>query len=133
MTNEQWNILLNVINGKVVKPLPVGFVIDSPWLPRWAGISTMDYFSNEQMWLQANLKAICRFSDIIFPPGFWAEFGMCTEPSAFGAKCIWSENELPFPAKVITDIDNVHQLSKPDPKAAGLPPPVITRLKNCKT
>ena len=132
MTNEQWNKLLDVINGKVVKPLPVGFIIDSPWLPAWAGISITDYFSNEQMWFEANLKAVRRFPDIIFLPGFWAEFGMCTEPSAFGAKCSWPENELPFPAKLITNIKDAHRLSKPNPKTDGLPPSVLTRLKNCQ-
>jgi hypothetical protein len=50
MTNEQWNKLLAVLNGKAINPLPVGFVIDSPWLPNWAGMSMLDYFSSEQMW-----------------------------------------------------------------------------------
>jgi len=90
----------------------VGFVIDSPWLPRWAGISIMDYFSNEQMWFEANLKAVRRFSDIIFLPSFWAKFGMCIEPSAFGAKCIWPKNQLPFAEKVITNIQDVYSLQK---------------------
>ncbi|MHC4259424.1 MAG: uroporphyrinogen decarboxylase family protein [Planctomycetota bacterium] len=133
MTNEQWNKLVDVINGKLLNPLPVGFIIDSPWLPGWAGISAADYFSNEQMWFEANLRAVRQFPDIIFLPGFWAEFGMCTEPSAFGAECTWPENELPFPGRVITDIDDVNRLSKPDPKTDGLPPSVITRLKNCET
>ena len=86
MTEEQWSILLDVINGKTVEPLPIGFIIDSPWLPGWAGISIMDYYSSEQKWLDANLKAINKFPDVMFLPGFWSEFGMCTEPSAFGAK-----------------------------------------------
>jgi len=132
MTNEQWNKLVDVINGKRVKPLPVGFIIDSPWLPGWAGISIMDYFSNEQTWFETNLKAVQRFPDIVFLPGFWAEFGMCAEPSAFGAKCTWQKNELPFPGKVITDINDVHQLSKPNPKTDGLLPSVLSRLKNCQ-
>ena len=31
----------------------------------------------------------------MFLPGFWSEYGMCTEPSAFGAKCVWYENAFP--------------------------------------
>jgi len=78
MTYEQWEKLLAVINGEVLEPMPVGFIIDSPWLPGWAGpvrnsttgnmiqegkisngagISILDYFSSEQMWFEANLKA----------------------------------------------------------------------------
>ncbi len=130
MRSEQWDKLLAVINGELIKPMPVGFVIDSPWLPGWAGISTLDYFSSEQMWFEANLKAVRKFPDIIFLPGFWAEFGMCTEPSALGAKCSWQENELPYADKIITDIQDVHSLSKPNPKTDGLLPLVLNRLKH---
>ena len=130
MTGEQWNKLLAVINGEVFEPLPVGFIIDSPWLPAWAGISILDYFSNEQLWFEANLKAVRRFPDVMFLPGFWAEFGMCTEPSAFGSKCRWQENDLPFAEKIITDIQQVHSLDKPNPKTDGLLPFVLNRLKH---
>jgi uroporphyrinogen-III decarboxylase len=129
MTDEQWKTLISVINGKVVGQLPVGFIVDSPWLPGWTGISALDYFTNEQLWFDSNLKAIERFPDIMFLPGFWPEFGMCTEPSAFGTKCSWRENELPHPGKVITDIQQVNSLQKPNPKTDGLLPSVINRLK----
>jgi len=129
MRPEQWEKLLAVINGKLFQPLPVGFVIDSPWLPGWAGLSNLDYFCSEQMWFEANLAAVRRFGDVIFLPGFWAEFGMCTEPSAFGSKCSWRENELPFAEKIITDIKDVHSVRKPNPKIDGLPPFVLHRLK----
>jgi uroporphyrinogen-III decarboxylase len=130
MTPQQWEKLLAVINGEVLEPMPVGFIIDSPWLPGWAGISTIDYFSNEQMWFDANLKVIKQFPDIMFLPGFWSEFGMCTEPSTFGAKCSWQENELPYADKIITDIQQVNSLSKPNPKTDGLLPFVLNRLKH---
>jgi len=130
MTSKQWEKLMAVLNGEVFEPVPVGFVIDSPWLPGWAGISTIDYFSSEQMWFEANLKAVRKFPDIMFLPGFWAEFGMCTEPSAFGSKCSWQENELPYAHKIITDIQDIHSLSKPNPKTDGLLPLVLNRLKH---
>lgn len=130
MRPDQWDKLLAVINGEMIEPVPVGFVIDSPWLPGWAGMSTIDYFSNEQMWFEANLKAVRQFPDIMFLPGFWAEFGMCTEPSAFGTKCCWQENELPYADKIITDIQAVDSISKPNPKTDGLLPFVLNRLKH---
>ena len=83
MTDQHWQTLLNVINGETVNPLPVGFIIDSPWLPNWYGIKILDYFTNDELWLNANLKAINDFPDVMFLPGFWSEYGMCTEPSAF--------------------------------------------------
>jgi len=130
MTSEQWDKLLAVIDGELVEPMPVGFIIDSPWLANWAGISTLDYFSSERMWFEANLKAVREFPDVIFLPGFWSEFGMCTEPSAFGAKCTWQENEMPFAGEVITDISQIGNLAKPNPQTDGLAPFVLNRLKH---
>ena len=130
MTPEQWEKLLAVINGQLIKPLPVGFIIDSPWLPCWAGISAIDYFSSEQMWFESNLKAVREFPDIMFLPGFWAEFGMCTEPSAFGSKCSWPENDLPYPDKIVADIGGVYSICRPNPKTDGLLPFVLNRLKH---
>lgn len=130
MTQEQWEKLLRVLDGEVFEPLPVGFIIDCPWLPGWAGMSTIDYFSSDQMWFDANIKAIRRFPDILFLPGFWAEYGMCTEPSAFGAKCSWHESQMPYADKIIDDIQSVNSLSKPNPKTDGLLPFVLNRLRH---
>lgn len=130
MTDEQWEQLIAVINGQRVDPLPVGFIIDSPWLPGWAGISTLDYYASEGMWLDANLKACSRFPEISFLPGFWSEFGMCTEPSAFGAKCTWHENDLPFADKTIADLAQVADLAAPNPACDGLAPFVLRRLQH---
>jgi uroporphyrinogen decarboxylase len=82
------------------------------------------------MWFEANLKAVKQFPDVMFLPGFWSEFGMCTEPSAFGAKCSWEENEFPYADKTINDIQAVDSISKPDPKKDGLLPFVLNRLKH---
>ena len=130
MTPEQWENLLAALAGELVKPMPVGFIIDSPWLPGWAGVSAIDYFSSEQIWFEANLRAVTRFPDIMFLPGFWAEFGMCTEPSAFGSKCSWLENELPYPHKIVPDIRDIKYINKPNPKTDGLLPFVLTRLRH---
>jgi len=129
MTNEQWERLLAVLAGGVVDPLPVGFIIDSPWLPGWAGQTVLDYYSSDRVWLDANLKAIRTFPDVLFLPGFWSEYGMCTEPSAFGTKCRWEENALPYADKIIRSLDDIASIEKPDAKTDGLLPFVLRRLK----
>jgi uroporphyrinogen-III decarboxylase len=129
MTNEQWQRLLAVIRGEVFSPLPVGFVIDSPWLPGWAGISTLDYYASGEKWFSANLKAARQFPNVLFLPGFWSEFGMCTEPSAFGTRCRWAEHELPFADKIVKTISDIASLDKPNPRTDGLLPFVIRRLQ----
>ncbi len=129
MTDKQWEQLLAVLRGERIYPLPVGFIIDSPWLPNWAGVEIIRYFANETVWLDANRRAVETFPEAWFMPGFWVEFGMCTEPSAFGARCIFPQNEFPFPKKSINDLIQLVDLEWPDPATDGLLPFVLERLK----
>ncbi len=129
MTDKQWQTLVNVINGETFDPLPVGFIIDSPWLPNWYGIPILDYFSNDDLWFRANIKAIETFPEVMFFPGFWSEFGMCSEPSAFGARCSFPQNEFPHAHKCIHSVEEISRMAKPDPQTDGLGPLILNRLK----
>ena len=129
MTDAQWQNLLRVIDGELLDPLPVGLIVDSPWLPGWAGVSILDYFAHGQCWLDANLKAAKEFPDIMLLPGFWSEFGMCTEPSAFGAKCIWPKDAFPSVERTLHDYTEVSRVKKPDCHTDGLLPFVLRRLE----
>jgi uroporphyrinogen decarboxylase len=129
MTDLQWNQLKRVINGEILDPLPAGFIIDSPWLPNWFGIKILDYFSNDQLWLEANLKAIDSFPEVMFLPGFWSEYGMCSEPSAFGARSSFPENEFPHAFPNISDPGQIATMRKPDASKDGLGPLILNRLR----
>lgn len=129
MTDNQWHTLLSVIRGEKQTQLPVGFIIDCPWLPNWSGRSILDYFSDQQFWLQSNMKAIETFPDIMFLPGFWSEYGMCTEPSAFGAGCQFPYNEFPHAHRVIREPETIETLEIPDPAVDGLLPMMLNRLR----
>ncbi len=130
MTNKEWEGLLAVIRGERMRPLPTGFIIDCPWLPNWAGASILDYFTSEEVWMSAHRRALAEFPNTWFLPGFWSEYGMCTEPSAFGAVNMWSENEFPFAGKVLRSAEEVDRLERPDPRRHGLLPFVIKRLQH---
>ena len=132
MTDNQWNELLAVINGAPRNRPAIGFIIDSPWLPNWFGVDILDYFTNEELWFEANRKAIETFPEVTFLPGFWSEFGMCTEPSAFGAKCVFHQNEFPFADKTIRDVAQIDDLAEPDPATDGLLPFMLNRLKSVR-
>jgi uroporphyrinogen-III decarboxylase len=132
MTNLQWNLLLDIVRGRTPDKPVTGFIIDSPWIPGWAGVSTLQYYSSDEIWFQANKKVIETFPDIIFLPGFWSEFGMCTEPSAFGAKMVWNQYNLPHADKIISDISEAGNIKVPNAKTDGLLPFIIQRLLNCQ-
>ncbi len=129
MHDKHWDDLLAAIRGEKRPSLPIGFIIDCPWLPNWYGVRILDYFTNDGIWLDANLKAVRRFPDVMFLPGFWSEFGMCTEPSAFGARSTFPENEFPHAHRVIRSADDIDDLPVPNPATDGLLPFVLNRLK----
>ena len=129
MTDKQWKDLLAVLNGEVLRPLPVGFIIDCPWLPGWQGVPVAEYLSSESLWFEANRKAIETFPEAWFLPGFWSEFGMCTEPSAFGSRCRFPRDEFPYAEKIVTSVEQIADLKAPDPSTDGLLPLVLNRLR----
>jgi uroporphyrinogen decarboxylase len=57
---------------------------------------------------------------------------MCTEPSAFGARCTWQENEFPFANPLSLSLDELARMEKPNPRTDGLPPFVLKRLQHCR-
>lgn len=130
MRNAFWNDLVSLIDGKNLNYQPAGFIIDSPWIPGWYGISTIDYYSSDELWMRSNLKAINTFPDVWFLPSFWSEYGMCTEPSAFGSRMIFLDSSLPHAERVLTGIENVDSLPSPNVKTDGLLPFMINRLRN---
>jgi uroporphyrinogen-III decarboxylase len=129
MTDEQWQNLLAVIRGEELAELPTGFIIDSPWLPNWAGQSILDFYTRGDVWFEAHARAHATFETSWFIPGFWSEYGMCTEPSAFGAVCSWTENDFPFAKRIIHTLDDIDRIEKPDCRKDGLLPFVIQRLR----
>lgn len=130
MRNSSWNDLLNMIEGRKLNYQPTGFIIDSPWIPGWYGISTIDYYTSDELWLKSNLKAVHTFPETWFLPGFWSEYGMCTEPSAFGARMVYFERGFPHADKILRDIADAELLPQPNVKTDGMLPFMINRLKN---
>jgi uroporphyrinogen decarboxylase len=129
MTDQEWGLLQQVVRGDAVEPLPVGFIIDSPWLPGWYGVKILDYISDNEVWLNANLQAVRDFPEVMFLPGFWSEFGMCTEPSAFGSRCTFPPDEFPHAHPIPGATEAIDSLAVPDPRKDGMLPFVLNRLK----
>ena len=130
MRNSFWNDLTSLIDGKKLNYQPAGFIIDSPWIPGWYGIPTVDFYSSDELWLKSNLKAVNSFPDVWFLPSFWSEYGMCTEPSAFGSRMIFLEKSLPHAERILTGIEGADALPQPNVKTDGLLPFMISRLRN---
>ena len=95
MREEQWDQLKRCAAGEEFEVPPVALIVDSPWLPGYLGISTLDYLTVPEVWLEANLTVAREFPEVIFVPGFWVEMGMGAEPSAFGCKLTFHHDRTP--------------------------------------
>jgi MtaA/CmuA family methyltransferase len=124
MTKEQFALLRSAAAGKIEKPF-TALIVDSPWIPGYAGISAMEYFLEPDKWLRANIDIVERFPDVVMLSGFWVEYGMAVEPSAFGCKVSWWKDHPPSVNPMMRDISEVRDLSIPMPENDGLMPLVL--------
>ena len=107
--------------------VPVALIVDSPWLPGYTGIDTRDYYLFPDKWLEINLDLRKRFPDAVWIPGFWVEFGMAAEPSAFGVKLQFHPDSPPSVESLVADVSFWSKVKPPNPQTDGLMP-LILRL-----
>jgi uroporphyrinogen decarboxylase len=130
MTSEQWDIIKKCAKCEELNSIPIGLIIDSPWLPGYAGISTLDYFTDTNKWLEVNMNVINEFPDIIFLPGFWVEYGMALEPSGYGCLVNYFDDKTPTVQHVASNCKDASQLNAPSPIKDGLMPFALNIYKN---
>jgi uroporphyrinogen decarboxylase len=109
--------------------VPVALIVDSPWMPGFAGLHTLDFFLDTTAWLETHLALLARFPDVVFLPGFWVEYGMANEPSAFGARILWHPDSPPSLRRLELPPSEWPGLPRPDPETDGLMPLVLRRLE----
>jgi uroporphyrinogen-III decarboxylase len=107
--------------------VPVALIVDSPWLPGYAGIDTRDYYLLADKWLKINLGLLDRFPDAAWIPGFWLEYGMAAEPSAFGARVHFYADRPPAVEPLVADLAFWAQAKPANPYEDGLMP-LLLRL-----
>ena len=127
-----WDRFVAVARGGQADRAPVALIVDSPWLPGYAGIDTLDYFLRPDEWLRANQGLCERFPEVTWVPGYWVEYGMAAEPSAFGARIIWHHDQPPSIEPVRCDLASLAGMDPPDPTRHGLMPLVLARYADAE-
>jgi uroporphyrinogen-III decarboxylase len=127
-----WERFAQVARGGEADRIPVALIVDSPWLPGYAGIDTLAYYLRQDEWLRINLDLFHRFPDVAWVPGFWIEYGMAAEPSAFGARITWDHEQPPSIEPARGGLDGVIEGDAPDPQYHGLMPLVVERYADAE-
>ena len=130
MHNEAWSALVGATRRQRSEHPRVALIVDTPWIPPFLGLSTVDYIGIPQVWLQANLQVARRFPEAILVPGFWVEPGMAAEPSGFGCGIEFSPDQPPSIRALCSDITQTEGLTSPHPQRDGLMPLVLAQYRH---
>ena len=104
-------------------------IIDSPWLPGYAGIDMLDFFFDQQAWLDCYTKVLGDLPGVAFVPGSWAEFAMATEPSGWGVPIQWHHNQPPNVFHYPGDMSKLIDAPVPNPEQDGFMPAVLRQYE----
>lgn len=134
MTPDQWSRFRGaaLCQASADQRVPIALIVDSPWIPGFLGLSTLDYLTVPEVWLEANLAVARRFPEIIFLPGFWAEIGMAAEPSAFGCKVSLFHDRTPVAHPVVRGVEELDRLAPPDPRVDGFLPILLNQYRRLR-
>ncbi|MCU0508755.1 MAG: uroporphyrinogen decarboxylase family protein [Anaerolineae bacterium] len=119
---DPWTRFTTAARGEPTDRAPVALIVDSPWLPSFAGLDTLDYFLRPDLWLKTNLALLERFPEVTWLPGFWVEYGMAAEPSAFGARVVWHHDRPPSIDPVRGGLASLAGIEPANPQEHGMMP-----------
>ncbi len=123
MNQSEWERLQKAIKRENEFP-ETALIVDSPWIPGYCGHGVIDFLARQNVWMQDYEKIKADFPGAIFVPDYWVEFGMATEPSSFGCRVEFFQNNLPVVHHLFSSIDDFEpsQIKLPNPKTSGLAP-----------
>ena len=110
MTDKEWSDLLAFLGGEAGRRVPAGLIVDSPWIPGYCGVDTVDYYGDPDIWLSCQDKVRLDFPELLLLPGDWVEFGMASEPSSFGCPVHFYHDQTVGIGHLITTADDLESL-----------------------
>ena len=118
MNDRQWDIIKRAARCEELDEIPVGMIIDSPWIPGYCGVSTIDFYTDQNIWMDCYSKVKKDFPEMIPLPDYWVEFGMASESAAFGCRTSFYDYQPTCIQHLIEDVDELEDLVLPDPEPA---------------
>jgi len=121
--------MLSLIRERRADTTLPALIIDSPWLPDYAGVGTMDFYFDPETWLRVWSKARRELPDAAFVPGAWIELGMVAEPSGWGVPVQWSDRQPPGVMHHAAGLEALAGAPVPNPEADGMMPMILRQYE----
>jgi uroporphyrinogen-III decarboxylase len=132
MRPEQWRLFKAAAKREPVPSVPLALIVDSPWMPGYLGLNHLDYYLNDDVWFQANLRVAEEFPEVIPFPGWWVEFGMAIEPSAFGTRLHFFPDQPPGQTAVLFRAADIDHFKPVNPLVDGFMPLALHQYRTRK-
>ncbi len=107
-------------------------IIDSPWLPSYAAVGTVDFYFDPATWISVYERALNDLPGVAFVPGSWVELGMTAEPSGWGVPIQWSDHQPPGVNHYPADLSTLAGIPVPNPETDGLMPVILRQYERMK-
>lgn len=133
MRAEQWNRFKAMAKTHEADRVPISLIMDSPWIPGYLGIKHIDYYFDQDVWFQSNLRIAEEFPELTVFPSWWVEYGMAIEPSALGGKVRFPTDQTPSELPMLFHLEDLDQLPEVDPQTDGLMPAALRQYRAQKS
>ncbi|MCY2996356.1 MAG: uroporphyrinogen decarboxylase [Planctomycetota bacterium] len=124
--------LVSLIRERRHDQTMAALIIDSPWLPGYAGVGTLDFYFDPATWIRAHEKTVQDLPGVAFVPGSWVELGMTAEPSGWGVPIQWSPHQPPGVHRYPGDLAALADVPTPNPETDGLMPIILRQYERMK-
>jgi uroporphyrinogen decarboxylase len=125
--------MMSLIADRRCDDTMAALIIDSPWLPGYAGVGTIDFYFDPPTWLQTYQRVLDDLPGVAFVPGTWVELGMTAEPSGWGVGIQWSDHQPPGLNHYPADLTVLAAAEVPNPEVDGLMPVILRQYERMKT
>lgn len=124
--------LLSLVRDRQRDDTMAALIIDSPWLPGYAGVGTIDFYYDPSTWIRVYEKVLQDLPGVAFVPGSWVELGMTAEPSGWGVPIQWSDHQPPGVNHYPGDLGALAAAPVPNPETDGLMPVILRQYGRMK-
>jgi uroporphyrinogen-III decarboxylase len=121
--------LVSLIRQRRRDETMVALIVDSPWLPGYAGAGTLDFYFDLDTWIATYAQARRDLPSVAFVPGSWVELGMTAEPSGWGVPIHWSHHQPPGVHHYPGELAALAAADVPDPETDGLMPVILRQYE----
>ena len=112
MNDQQWRAFEAAVKGESDAFLPA-LIVDSPWMPGYCGVSSIDFFAQPDVWFDCYRKLKRDFPGLLLLPDWWVEYGMATEAASFGCKIDFFAETPPVVHHIYETIDDLAEAGAP--------------------